>query len=357
MPRTRVGGKAAARADFGLAGRGGMRHGRTMKESKSMGSAAATFVKRRVRILLVALPVACLLLLLPVEGWLSELLRHFRLWCAGLGLVLGVLALLLPGLRRWAVLGFSTAAWQGSPALPRSTTGDAANASGARLTILNANLLWRNEDPDRTLAALEAADADVIVMQEFTPEWAARFKVRLGGRFPHMVAEANDGPFGIALASRWPLEGAQVLHDPADIPCVAAVVVKDGLRCGVLGVHPFPPMRPESYEVWRDAMGAWPGMLAKLDAPHKVLSGDLNATPWCRAWGRLIASTGLRRALGAWPGRSTWHPGPLPWGLPLDHVLVSGGLAILSHDVSGPTGSDHRQVKVTVAAANASDPP
>ena len=328
-----------------------------MSEEKSMVSAVATFVKRRVRVLLVALPATCVLLLLPVEGWLSELLRHFRLWCAGLGLGLGLLALLLPGLRRWAMLGFATAAWQGWPALPRDTTGDAANASGPRLTILNANLLWRNEEPDKTLAALAAADADVIVMQEYSPEWAARFKVGLGGRYPHLVAEADEGPFGICLASRWPLEDARVLHDPSGIPCVAAVVVKDGLRCGVLGVHPFPPMRPESYEVWRDSMAAWPGMLAKLEAPHKVLSGDFNATPWCRAWGRLIAATGLRRAQGAWPGRSTWHLGSLPWGLPLDHVLVSGGLAILAHEVSGPTGSDHRQVKVTVAAANASDAP
>jgi endonuclease/exonuclease/phosphatase (EEP) superfamily protein YafD len=306
------------------------------------------FVERRVRILTFALPAACLLLLLPVDGWLFELLRHFRIWCACIGLGLCAMSF---ALRRWcwAVVALLTGLWQAVPlAVYQVRPGGSPVQPGSAFSILTCNLQWEANDPDAMMASLRKADADVLVLLEFTAEWQAIFGRGMWEQYPHRVEVPEEGAFGICLASRLPLEGAAKVTDSAGFVTVTGTVTAGKERIALLGVHPLPPVRPAMFAEWRESFASWPAMLLRSGAPHQVLAGDFNCTPFTRSFAKLCEETGLRdsaRGFGLW---NTWYPFGPPFGLPIDHVLVSKDLWVESRDVGPPAGSDHRWVSVTL---------
>ncbi len=338
--------------------------------SPASGFSLRRFTIRRLRFIAVAMPLACAVLLLPFDNYLMELLRHFRLWNAVIGLVTGALLLLLRDWR-YAVLALLAGVWQGWPVWEYSRGrpgGEMKVAAGPSFTLLTCNLLYECRDPERMIASLRAANPEVLLLLEFTPKWQRKFKESLWKGYPHRVEEPRSGPFGICLASKLPLEDPAVM-DVADglaalpatvivdgqrsamlqgFPVVRATVTVTGQRITLIGMHPLPPIRPEMYEVWRDSFTAWPALLRERRADHYVLAGDLNTTPFTRTFTRLCQETGLRDSAAGYGLTNTWHlTGPL--GLPLDHVLVSSGLTVLERTIGPDTGSDHRWVMVRLA--------
>lgn len=298
--------------------------------------------------LTVLLLASVLLLAIPWEASMLELLRHFQLWRAALAAWLLLLALAV-GSWRWAMLNLLLLLWQGWPLLPGA---EDEGRRGRSLRVVTCNLLYEANDPDAMLASLAGTGADVLVLQEFTPEWEMRCAAPLWPLYPYRVMRAEEGPFGMALLSRHPLDGATVEHDWQGYACVRAVVDCGGMRLGILGVHPPPPLGDAMHGDWKLAFEAWRGMLANLAAPHRIVAGDFNATPFCRTMQRFLQAAELR---GSWERegvRSTWfHSGLpfLPLGLPLDHVLVSRGLVLGPRRIGPDCGSDHRWLSVDVA--------
>ena len=90
-----------------------------------------------------------------------------------------------------------------------------------------------------------------------------------------------------------------------------------------------------------------------------VVMGDFNATPWSHAVRRIERLTGTRRIGGI--GR-TWHgyPTPLgevpvPLGLPIDHILISPGIGVLSVGTLEIPGSDHLAVRAVLTVPTAEE--
>ena len=295
------------------------------------------------------LAVSVLVLAIPWKAPLLELLRHFQLWRAAIAAVLLVLALAFR-MRRWALLNFIVLLWQGWPILP-SGGGDEARR-GKPLRIVTCNLLYEARQPAAMVASLAATNADVIVLQEFTPDWERHCAAALWSRYPYRIMRAEEGPFGICLLSRHPLDSAVIDHDWQGYACARAVVIRDGLRLAILGVHPPPPIGDALHRDWSLAFEAWRTMIAQLDAPHRVVAGDFNATPFCHTMQQFLQSNDLR---GSWEHhgvRSTWfHRGLpfLPIGLPIDHILHSPSLTLVNRAIGPDCGSDHRWLSADLA--------
>ena len=199
------------------------------------------------------------------------------------------------------------------------------------------------------VASLLEADPDLILFQEFTPHWQHHFKTALWDQYPHRIEDPLEGPFGICLASRLPLEQAAILPDSTGLPVAAAVVTVGGRRIAVLGVHPMPPMRPSGHAMWQEAFTDWPGRLRALHAEHAVLAGDLNSTPFSLTFQQLCRDAGLRDSSQGFGLHNTWFALTPPFGLPLDHILTSPKLTVLSHMTGPDAGSDHRWVRAKLA--------
>ncbi|MEV7612667.1 poly(A) polymerase [Streptomyces sp. NPDC089799] len=131
--------------------------------------------------------------------------------------------------------------WAPAPAPSASSPAASASASGARsLRVLTWNTLWDRYDADRIdtaarrprlLAALAAADADVIALQEVEPDLLdmllAADWVRAGYTLGTHPAGADVADSGVLLLSRLPVKEAGG-HRLGPHKAVAAIAVETG---------------------------------------------------------------------------------------------------------------------------------
>jgi endonuclease/exonuclease/phosphatase (EEP) superfamily protein YafD len=117
-----------------------------------------------------------------------------------------------------------------------------AGAAPTAWRALSYNLLHEQADLAASLDVIGRADADVVCVQELTPRFARAFAARFGRVYPHRRFEEREGTWGVGVASRHPLEDAEVFaQSPHRMPAVQATVVRGGERVTVVCVHLFPP--------------------------------------------------------------------------------------------------------------------
>ena len=300
----------------------------------------------------VGVAAAAVAALLAPLGWPFELFAHFRWQLATAAAALVVASLVLR--RPWMmVLALAAFAAQGLPGLLPGRTATAraitTACAGPTLRVVTANVRFENTAPAPLVGWLARSDADVIALQEVTPEWEAAL-APLGRRYPHRRVLARADPYGIALLSRWPLDGAAGAVDFAGdgLPAlVGTLALPEGRALRMMALHTRWPVTRDLQRRRDQALQAAARLAASGDVPT-VLAGDLNLTPYAPAFARLVQQSGLRDALDDVAWRPTWQAGFWPLALPIDHVLVPRGACVVAHELGPDVGSDHRPLLVTL---------
>jgi endonuclease/exonuclease/phosphatase (EEP) superfamily protein YafD len=228
-------------------------------------------------------------------------------------------------------------------------------AGDARLTVLHANLLYRNPSFASTLAVLERADTDVIAVSELTPAFAGQIAASsIGQRYPYSELRPTEAALGIGLWSKRPFTVGPDL--PGTSTTLVVGVDHAGRQLRIVLTHPIPPIFNEPR--WRtefDALAAQPA----VDVERSLIVGDLNVSYYNPPLRRLLADTGTRAvhiALGkgfgsSWPTHRRW----LPAFVRLDHALVGDQVTATAIEDLDLPGSDHRAFTVTVTWAAPDD--
>ena len=166
-----------------------------------------------------------------------------------------------------------------------------------RIRVMTANLWNGGADPDGFAELVQNLEADVVCVQELSPEQAEA----LGRVLPYGCLEPDRNHDGQGIALRRPAEMRRVelprrdAHvaelGPAHWPGLAAPLE-------VIAVHVMGPHVPPWVTAWPVRRGQLHGLLRYLDATSprpRALVGDLNATP-------------SGRSTGGWPGGSRTDP-------------------------------------------------
>jgi endonuclease/exonuclease/phosphatase (EEP) superfamily protein YafD len=116
---------------------------------------------------------------------------------------------------------------------------------------------------------------------------------------------------------------------------------------------PFPPQFPFVFDAnrWHQDLRRLTEVASASRTGHRILVGDLNATPWHADFRSLTRATGLRDA-GDVVGRGlrpTWPAWGLPAVAPVDHVLVSDQVGVRSVGTVMISGTSHRALVVELA--------
>ena len=237
---------------------------------------------------------------------------------------------------------------------------------GSHLRVFSGNLMNGRADPEAFADLVRGSGADVVVVQELSPEQARA----LGRVFSHGRLEPARDFTGMGIAVRHPAEfdrlplayrDARIARlEPAHWPALTGAIE-------IVNVHVASPAwgrRSRSQFALRRAQGR--GLREYLDRTRgqtRAVLGDFNATP---AWplyrviaGQLedLALTHARRR-GARPAKTwaRWVGGP-PL-LRIDHCFGSG-VQVDDFQVVAIRGSDHSGlvVDLSVEARELSGPP
>jgi len=229
--------------------------------------------------------------------------------------------------------------------------GVAAPSGSATLHLVTANTLLDNPEMARLAADLAGTGADVILLQEITPEHVTELRAAgLLDDYPHQVLDPLPGYQGGVILSKLPIISGRPI-DVAGFPMTRADIATATGTIRLINVHTVAPVTESQARRWRAQLHA----LAQMQPPVPgalVLAGDFNATQDHAPMAALLAG-GMRDAfneaghgIGAtWP---QWS-GPIFPLMRLDHVLVSDSVVVLSAQVQANPGSDHRRLAVDLA--------
>lgn len=209
------------------------------------------------------------------------------------------------------------------------------------ITIYSANVLSEQGRPDEIAASVEAAGADVVVLQEasydFLIELAADPRV---ASLAHRSEDLTGHGLGRTIWSRWPLSDVRVE------PFVAADTVSATIESPqgpfrLVNIHTLAPINDPNLAMWQEQYRVLERV--PTDVPG-VLAGDFNATEHHREFRELRSGdwTDVHEPRGCgffatWPvDRIT----PFPF-YRLDHMLVTDHFEILDLRTGDPGGSDH----------------
>lgn len=252
-------------------------------------------------------------------------------------------------LRRWlpAAVGGAALLVLAAAVVPRAVGPGQAEASGRPLTVLSSNTRFGSVSP-RALAALaRRSRADVLSLQELTPDLVKALD-RVDGfrrRYPHRVLRARPGSAGTGLLSRYPLERIAPPVAPGHLTTAARAEIRGLGEVELLAVHPVAPRGAGETAKWRAGLRALPA--ADRAEPPRILAGDFNATLDHRELRRLLAlgyQDAAERTGDALVPTFPVHPGRLPALVTIDHVLADRRLEVLGTRIETVPGTDHRAV-------------
>ncbi len=214
-------------------------------------------------------------------------------------------------------------------------------AHGPQLRVMSVNVRLGGADADR-LARL-AQDADVVAVQELTPQFATA----LAHHFPYRVSYPAPGAGGSGVFSRLPVRDAGKRDNPWGFTQAIAELSQYGIL--IESAHPAAPYGHEATEPWRESFHRQ--QRATPDGPIRILAGDFNATLDHSALRELIASGYRDAATTLGKGLTgTWGPydgDPIP-AVTLDHILADRRLGIRDLKVLDLPGTDHRPILATL---------
>jgi endonuclease/exonuclease/phosphatase (EEP) superfamily protein YafD len=224
-----------------------------------------------------------------------------------------------------------------------------ATATGRPLRVLTLNMRLGSADPAQTVALARARRADVVALEEMTPEALAGLTTAgIGTDFPYALTAPRADAAGLGLFSRTPLTDTRVVGEAwthnSDVTSLAARIGTTGSGPGpVLFVTHVPAPWPEPAGQWTAQLDALVGEAARTAGPL-IIAGDFNSTfdnaPFRRFLGEARLSDAGELAGAGWM-RTYPADRAFPPIIAIDHVLVRG-VGAASVATFTVHGSDHR---------------
>lgn len=324
-----------------------------MKSKKAVHDAAAFLCRLSDSFALLTL-LASIVTLLASYHWIADLLANLRVQQSMAVLVVFVLCLFC---RRWlwtAILGLCLLNHAWWFAAPVSTDSKHATMDGD-LSITFANVLTANKSYEAIIPDLFADEPDVIVIVELSSVLADRLKAKMSATHPFTTLYTEDrGNFGIGLVSRYPLANIDRFTLNTDIQSIAATIqLPRGRSVRLFATHPLPPIGESNFRLRNEQLTLLAARIKAFTSKQAgtpiVLVGDFNLTPWSPHFNDFQSATRLQRVGSRFDLTPTWYHYPLfPFGLVIDHVMISSDIVCSEHRIGRLTGSDHRRVSVVL---------
>jgi endonuclease/exonuclease/phosphatase (EEP) superfamily protein YafD len=293
--------------------------------------------------------------------WLGDLLSHPQPQYA-LGLLVCGLWLIPKLGWRAGVIGIPLL-FNLSNIAPLYAANPAMPAPAARpIRILHYNLDMTAPDHQDAFAYLRQHPADILFLQELTPDLANQIPVELPGyhvAYARPLPNTHGSALLLPIGSDISILAAGDVHLPESSPrpLITATLALDGHPFTLLSIQVIRPKDAYTEDIQEHeyaAAAAWIRDQRTRTGYPIIVIGDCNTTPWSDRFRRFLAQSGLRDSSIGFGLQPTWPafaPGLL--GIPIDHALMSPDIAVTAREAGQDLGGDHRPLLVTVMLAAA----
>jgi endonuclease/exonuclease/phosphatase (EEP) superfamily protein YafD len=223
------------------------------------------------------------------------------------------------------------------------------------LRVMTLNLWAKNDRSDLVEKLVQAESPDVVLLVEATPRWHALLQ-GVRARYPYAVPVSDDWNLPSMLLSRWPVKDARVLPlgsrgKPTIVATICPPQTGDAAAsCAlVIGLHTDRPQSAEGAAARNSQLADLAGFIAQRPERRVIVMGDFNLTPWSPYFRRLLDDAGLHDSAIGRGVRPTWFSRLLPFGLPIDQVLLGPDVTVVDRHVGADVGSDHLPVIADLA--------
>lgn len=225
------------------------------------------------------------------------------------------------------------------------------DGSGARISLIAANVLMHNKNYGKLLKIILNKDPDVVLTLETDKSWEDNLKP-LEEKYPYKIKCPRDNTYGIHLYSKLKLVAPNVLYLTSDdIPSIhTQLELRNGKLIYLYGLHPRPPAPQEDETTTeRDAELLIVGKTIRKKKAPAVVLGDLNDVAWSYTTSLFQKVSGTldpRRGRGFFNTYNAKYP-LLRW--PLDHVFHTNHFMLARLERLPYFGSDHFPIFIELA--------
>lgn len=120
----------------------------------------------------------------------------------------------------------------------------ALEEGASAMTVMTYNVNYGIAGDQETIQVIASSNAELVLLQETTPEWEQALRHQLTATYPHMHFEHCCGAGGLAVLSRQPFN-VKDMFDPPDGGWFPAMAIRAKTSLGelsILQVHLRPPL-------------------------------------------------------------------------------------------------------------------
>lgn len=278
--------------------------------------------------------------------WVCELASHFRAQYAVL-LLFCAAGLVMARQSEWAAAAGLLGAVNLIAVLPAYgrlvIPGRQTQRHPLRALLINVN--FRNNDYARTLETIRRLDPDFVCIIEVNRAWKEQL-LTLRDRYPAMLGTSFPNPWGMWLMSRRPFTRSEVVrHNKRGIAHITADLTVEGKPLTVILAHPYAPLTRRYAALRNLQLVSLRNLINSQQRPLLVI-GDFNCSPWSPYFSQLLKMARLRDSRQGFGLQPTWPTWNAFLRIPIDHCLVSPGIAIQNRSIGPDIGSDHLPIVV-----------
>jgi endonuclease/exonuclease/phosphatase (EEP) superfamily protein YafD len=237
---------------------------------------------------------------------------------------------------------------------PRNTRSNADS-----LKVLHVNLDRNNTQYDAAVQYIQQQSADIIFLQEVTPQWFDRIRTQLPN-YRVILSQPQKDSQGVAMMlpptpnPEIEIIQTQIVHLPekSTRPIIETLIRWQNREVALLSLHTTRPRNHSTSAFQQQEFAAaahWSQVQQTQFQRPVLIIGDFNTTPWSSRARQLQKQGNLVDSQRGFGWQTTWPaPFPPPLRIAIDHCLHSSAIATLHRRSGVNIGSDHLPLWVEV---------
>jgi len=208
------------------------------------------------------------------------------------------------------------------------------------LDVAHFNVATSNDDYETTINSILASDADIISLQEVTPDWHDFLQESLLAHYPYSTSFVSMDPYGLAIYSKRKIIDVDTFFFEK-IPNLHIKVnarVK-GQPISIISSYTMPPLYQSALVKLKEHMKTIAAYTKDIEQPV-ITVGDYNAPPWFEEVRLLMQNAQLEDS------RSMGNQGlDNLFQYPIDYILYSGQLHCSDFQILTSPNTSHFGIK------------